>query len=418
MVGAGSRRICRSSRETTGRLQLKRSLAFRLAALVLTGGLAWTAIALTRAPDRTTELDYRVDSPYESVDWTWTQYKSGFHFHTTKSDGDNSLREMVDTAYGLGYHVYAATDHNVVTESWVGSHLPGAPEGKADKANFYFTQAEIDAMFAGEGRDGQAGLLGVPNSSEQSVKDHLNTFWTPWSNSEGATLESKIAHVDAMTGQPDPVMHINHPGRYYGGSNLMTGTTAANDPAKVARYVGLFEKYPDTLVGMEIVNKVDDGDSYSDRILWDNILEETMPARNVFGFSNDDAHETAAVGYDYNQFLMPELSEKAVYDTMKSGAWYSTALVAKRELGSDFKGDRTRPAPTISRITVDQKADSITITGANYDTIEWIADGKVVATGATIDLDQVGKDVDNYVRAQLKGDNGISFTNAFGVDLN
>ena len=115
---------------------------------------------------------------------------------------------------------------------------------------------------------------------------------------------------------------------------------------------------------------------------------------------------------------MPELSEKAVYDTMKSGAWYSTALVAKRELGSDFKGDRTRPAPTISRITVDQKADSITITGANYDTIEWIADGKVVATGATIDLDQVGKDVDNYVRAQLKGDNGISFTNAFGVDLN
>ena len=62
--------------------------------------------------------------------------------------------------------------------------------------------------------------------------------------------------------------------------------------------------------------------------------------------------------------------------------------------------------------------NSITITGANYDTIEWIADGKVVATGATIDLDQVGKDVDNYVRAQLKGDNGISFTNAFGVDLN
>lgn len=115
---------------------------------------------------------------------------------------------------------------------------------------------------------------------------------------------------------------------------------------------------------------------------------------------------------------MPELSEKAVYDTMKSGAFYSSALVAKRELGPDFKGDRWQPAPSISNIVVDQNADSITIEGADYNTIEWIADGKVIATGYTLDLDDVSAKVDNYVRAQLKGDNGITFTNAFAVEMN
>lgn len=187
---------------------------------------------------------------------------------------------------------------------------------------------------------------------------------------------------------------------------------------KVARYVDLFETYTgSSLVGMEIVNKVGDGDSYSDRILWDSILAETMPEVNVAGYANDDAHSTGAVGYDYNMFLMPELSEQAVHGTMQSGAWYSTALVAKRELGPDFKGDRTVAGPTISNIEVDQAADSITITGADYNRIEWVADGEVIATGETLMLDDHAAGIDNYVRAQLIGDNGISFTNAFGITI-
>lgn len=196
------------------------------------------------------------------------------------------------------------------------------------------------------------------------------------------------------------------------------GALAATDPVKVARYVDLFETYTgSSLVGMEIVNKVGDGDSYSDRILWDSILAETMPEVNVAGYANDDAHSTGAVGYDYNMFLMPELSEQAVHGTMQSGAWYSTALVAKRELGPDFKGDRTVAGPTISNIEVDQTADSITITGADYNRIEWVADGEVIATGETLMLDDHAAGIDNYVRAQLIGDNGISFTNAFGITI-
>lgn len=402
-------------------------MKLRFAAVTTVGAVALSLAFAPVASADTEGLDYKILSPYENVDWDWNQYKSGFHYHTTESDGGNSAREMISTAYDLGFNVYAMTDHNVTNDSWVGTYKKGAlKSGEEAKPNYYFTADEVQAMLDGEGRNGEPGLLGIPNSNEQSVKDHLNTFWADWNNTSDATLESKIAYNDAIENDGlDALSHINHAGRYYGGSNKKTGENgedlgaiAATDASKVARYVDLFETYDgQSLVGMEIVNKVSDSDSYSDRILWDSILSETMPEVNVSGYSNDDAHSTGAIGYDYNMFLMPELSEQSVHDTMQSGAWYSTALVAKRELGADFKGDRTLPAPTISNIEVDENADSITITGADYNTIEWVADGKVIATGETLDLDDHAADIDNYVRAQLKGDNGISFTNAFGVTV-
>lgn len=387
------------------------------------GSLVLTATpAIAQA--KTTDLDYRIDSPYASVDWNWLQYKAGFHNHTTESDGGNTATEMLETAYSLGFNVYAMTDHNFTNTTWDRTDTENA---QADP-NYYLTTERKIELNTGVGRNGGAGMIGTGYSNEQSRSDHLNTFWTNWNNPEGSTLESKIDYVDSLTAAPgelEPVQHINHPGRYYGGSNTKPGpdgedlgALAATDPEKVGRYVGLFRAYPDSLVGMEIVNKVSDKDSYSDRILWDSVLQETLPELNVWGYANDDAHSVGALGYDYNRLLLPSLSEAEVHAAVKSGAFYSTALVAKRELGSDFKGDRTKPAPTITNIAVDQNDDAITIEGNNYNRVEWIADGKVIATGETLDLDTVSADVDNYVRAQLIGDNGISFTNAFGLELN
>lgn len=395
-----------------------------LAAAAVAGALALATMPGV-AEATTTDIDYKITSPYASVDWDWAQYKAGFHNHTTESDGGNTARQMLEQAYALGFNVYAMTDHNFTNTTWDRTDTAKAQANP----EYYLTTERMVEMNTGADRNGLPGMIGTGDSNEQWIKDHLNTFWTPgYLNPAGSTLESKIATVDAMTGMDgafDPIMHINHPGRYYGGSNKKLGPNgedlgalAALDPAKVARYVELFRQYPDSLVGMEIVNKVGDGDSYSDRILWDEILAQTLPELNVWGYSNDDAHSVGALGYDYNLMLMPELSEKAVYDTMKSGAFYSSALVAKRELGPDFKGDRWQPAPSISNIVVDQNVDSITIEGADYNTIEWIADGKVIATGNTLDLDDVSAKVDNYVRAQLKGDNGITFTNAFAVEMN
>lgn len=395
-----------------------------LAAAAVAGALALATVPGV-AEAKTTDIDYKITSPYASVDWNWLQYKAGFHNHTTESDGGNTARQMLEQAYALGFNVYAMTDHNFTNTTWDRTDTAKAQANP----EYYLTTERMIEMNTGADRNGAPGMIGTGDSNEPSQRDHLNTFWTPgYNNKSGDTLESKIETVDKMTGQNgalDPIQHINHPGRYYGGSNTRLGDNgedlgalAATDPAKVKRYVDLFNAYPDSLVGMEVVNKVSDGDSYSDRILWDSVLAETMPERNVQGYSNDDAHSTGALGYDYNLMLMPALTKQDVYDSMKAGSFYSTALVAKRELGSSFKGDRWAPAPTISNIVVDQDADTITIESANYNTIEWIADGKVVATGNAVDLDDISANVDNYIRAQLVGDNGISFTNAFGVEMN
>lgn len=173
----------------------------------------------------------------------------------------------------------------------------------------------------------------------------------------------------------------------------------------------------DACVGMEIINKLD-GDSYSDRILWDNILMETMPeGRFVWGFSNDDTHSNEATGHSYNMMLMPTNNPVEVRKAMESGAFYASAHVAKREgyTITDHSIINDYQPPVITNIEVDQDEDTITIEGDLYHTIEWIADGKVIATGNTIDLNDYEGKVHSYIRAQLKGDEGISFTQPFGV---
>jgi uncharacterized protein YjdB len=98
---------------------------------------------------------------------------------------------------------------------------------------------------------------------------------------------------------------------------------------------------------------------------------------------------------------------------MEKGTFYAVARVAKRELGSDFIG--SGPTPAITNIAVDEAEDSITITGTNYNKVEWVADGKVIATGTAIDLDNYDDLISTYVRAQLEGAGGITFTQPFGV---
>lgn len=382
------------------------------------GALTLALGLLTAAPaEAATTYDYTVQNPYQSVDWSWTQYKAGLHNHTTESDGRNTVHEMITQAYELGFNIFPLTDHNVVNETWV---LPKAKKlSERDKPNYYPTKEQADAFNAGAGRDGAPGMIEVPGSAEQSLGNHVNTFFTE-TNLLASDLKHKISIIDAETSNPKPLQHINHPGRYYGGKNkevvdgVDKGKEAATNPRNVKRYVDIFQSGFSSLVGMEIINKKD-GDSYSDRILWDQILMQTMPERPVWGFSNDDAHSTDALGYSYNQFLLPSLDLESFHSAMQSGAFYSTALVAKRELGADFRGDRTVPGPVISNIAVDQAADTITITSPNATKVEWVADGEVIATGNTLQLDNVNNKVNNYVRAQVYNQNGISFTNPFGL---
>lgn len=385
---------------------LKKITATILAAAVLAGTFVTSVAA--QGQDGKGVLDFTIDSPYASVNWeTYGQYKADFHAHSNESDGSPQPADTVEEHYKKGFDILALTDHNVTNTTW---NRKDDPTGKG---RTYLTDERLEEITNGVGRDGR-GMVAIMNSDEQSMSDHLNTFFTPFNNEEGATLESNIAKTQELGG----ICHINHPGRYTGGKNTSgtAGEEASNNPETVKKYVDLFNKYS-ACVGMEIINKLD-GDSYSDRILWDNILKETMPeGRFVWAFSNDDTHSNSATGHSYNMMLLPSNTSTNVRAAMENGTFYASAKVAKREgyTVADIATIYNYQPPIITDIEVDQNEDTITIEGDLYHTIEWIADGEVIATGNTIDLNDYEDKVHSYVRAQLKGNEGISFTQPFGV---
>lgn len=392
-----------------GRKKVKiKMLRKTTAALMAAAVLAGTFVTGVSAEERSGVLDFTIDSPYASVDWgTYGQYKADFHAHSNESDGSPQPYETIEEHYRKGYDILALTDHNVCNTTW---NRKDDPTGKDRE---YLTDQRLSEITYGTDRDNR-GMVAIMNSDEQSVSDHLNTFFTPFNNEQGATLESNIAKTQELGG----ICHINHPGRYTGGKKTSgtAGEEASNNPETIKKYTDLFMKY-DAVVGMEIINKLD-GDSYSDRILWDNILKETMPeGRFVWGFSNDDTHSTAATGHSYNMMLLPSNNPENVRKSMENGTFYASAKVAKREgyTITDLSVINDYQPPIITNIQVDNDEDTITINGEYYNQVEWIADGKVIATGNTIDLNDHEGEINSYVRAQLKGDEGISFTQPFGV---
>lgn len=394
----------------------RRTVASLLMAAAMVGGsLPMQAFAAQAAAPAQYEKLYSITSPYAQVDWdSFGQYKADFHAHSTNSDGGVLTRDTVEDHYSKGYDILSMTDHNYLTTRW------------SETAKGAMTAEREAEIVAGVDRGGR-GMIDLYHTDEQSVVDHINSFFAAFNNTSGATMASTIAAVEELGG----ITQINHPGRYTGGKNGgAAGIAASNDPATVQKYVDLFLAY-DSCVGMEIVNKIDN-ESRSDRILWDNILEETMPeGRFVWGFSNDDTHSLDATGYSFNMMLLPELNQEETRTAMETGAFYAVSRVSRLDginatlpNGASMPGSGNastlylldQTTPSITDIAVDEEENAITITGADYDVIEWIADGQVIATGETLDLNDYEEEVGSYVRAQLKSDTGIAFTQPFGVE--
>jgi len=339
---------------------------------------------------------FRIVSPYSGIDWeNYGRYKAALHVHTTRSDGRNTLAEMVEEHYAQGFHILAITDHDVTNNDWV-------------SGTDALTQARYDEITTGVGRGGR-GMLRIPFTNEQSRGQHLNTFFTDFNNTRGATLRSNVEKTERLGG----LSHLNHPGRYTGGRIPgWIGVWLSNVRRAVRNYANLFMEFP-SLLGLEIVNRWD-RDSINDRILWDNILRETAPqGRLVWGFSNDDSHSVEGVGFSFNMFVMPANTLEDFRYAMIQGRFYAVARVARRELGRNFVG--SGPIPAIRNIIVDDDAVSITIIAEHYTGIDWIYGGNVIAQGNTIRVADYQGDIGSYVRANIIGPGGISFTQPFGI---
>lgn len=285
-------------------------------------------------------------NPYAEIDWnTINQYKSNFHTHTTQSNDPVShftTTYVVDKYHGAGYKILSLTDHDYCAYPW--TLFPQFKTGIAAR------NPETLGMLAVPGNE-----LSKDNTNSWSERtggqfNHHNDFFTGRQGQEFASLQESYAYTYALGG----MQIINHPGQYW---NLGTtySETAKDGPGWHATN---FKTYP-SLVGLEVYNQ---GDRRSnDRILWDQILDRTMPTRPVYGYSGDDTHNDEQLFRNYNFMLMEELTTEELKDAMRKGESYFCYEKA---------GSGEAKAPRITSIVVDEEAQTITIEADGF--IQWI----------------------------------------------
>ena len=296
-------------------------------------------------------------NPYKEIDWeTINQYKSNFHTHTLQSNDPTSnftTTYVVDKYHGADYKILSLTDHDYNTYPW--TMFPQFTPGYAAR------DPQTLGMLAVSGNE-----LSKDNTNSWSERtggqfNHHNDFFTGRQGQEFASLQESYAYTYALGGY----QIINHPGQYWDLATTYT-ETAKNGPGWHANN---FKTYP-SLVGLEVYNQ--GNRRPNDRILWDQILDRTMPSKAVFGYSGDDTHNDDQLFRNYNFMLMEDLTTEELKDAMVKGESYFCYEPAGSGLGK---------APRITSIVVDEENQTITVNANGL--VHWIYSTDMTSTAAS-----------------------------------
>lgn len=386
--------------------------------------------------------DYVIDSPYEDVVWSgdgaWGAYKGNLHTHSTVSDADTDFNEMIIDHYNQGYDFLAMTDHAITGRAWnvEPKHIPlYLYQYIIGNKTTKLTDEEFEGITTGTYPvDGEArgyGMTCITGGNELNgltiTKCHVNGMFLP-ENKGNNHLGFENDHEGAvkLADEAGGLSFINHPGDWLHSNR---GRDIVNDPENVHYFSNIILKY-DSCLGMEVFNERNHVTPY-DRELWDNILMECLPyGKNVIGFSNNDAHYHSHVDSSYSVFMMEENNVENIKKTMQSGAFFCVT----RELSGDEKiGPKESfdvrysevPVPAFTEVSVD--GHKVTVKAKNCNTIQWIANGNIIAsqtleqtedeTTYVIDLDTIeGAEDFMYVRCELFGEGGCTLTQALVID--
>lgn len=381
-------------------------------------------------------MSYKITNVYEAVadllKSDENHYKTNLHTHSTYSDANNTMTDMIKAFYDKDFDILAFAEHGILGKPWneEPTHIPFFNfqyiwHGKRS----YLTEEQYKAIKAGtyktqtNTRTKKRGMQDVPGAIECNMftimKNHVNGYFTDNAYEGVQGLEFDYEIPLQLIEKSGGISHINHP------TDLLQAKKhpdCADIPENIAYFADLLMRYKSCL-GIEVLNMYDIPNR-SDRILWDNLLKTLIPhGRTVFGFANSDAHEITQVDTAFMDFILPEYSLQTLRNAMETGAFFAAARYAKNELGENFEGKGE--LPQVINIKVDDEADTIAITAKHCSAIEWIADGKIIRRDAEnsdgemtskIFLNDHSKDISCYVRAQLKGRGGICMTQAFICD--
>ncbi|WP_461075788.1 histidinol-phosphatase [Spirosoma flavus] len=284
-------------------------------------------------------------------------YKGNLHTHSLWSDGDDYPEMIMDWYKANGYQFVGLSDHNIIqdVEKWV--NVPRQPDrrrtfdrylrtfgpdwvkyqrGQNDSLKVRLKQlSEYRSYFEEPGKfliikseEVSTGYQGKP--IHMNVTNVQNLIRPQPGNSVAEVMQNNIDLVVAQrrhTRQP-MFPHINHPNFYW--------AIKAQDLMQL-RYERFFEVFN----GHPLVNNYGDSTREGTESMWDKInghfLRQGRPL--MYGLSNDDSHHYYFFGPTFSNsgrgWVMvdaPELTPRALIESMEAGRFYATSGVTLKQL--------------------------------------------------------------------------------------
>ncbi len=401
--------------------------------------------------------EYIIDNPYENIKWDeWKAYKTQLHCHTNASDGFLPVEEFVQMHYDLDYDIVALTDHGTLNRGWndIPETVPLMRVIKAERTNnnapiIPLTDEEYNAYIDGshdsESRSHSNGMIDIPLGNELNMATpfadcHLTGYFAEYGQGlAGVYGDYETPSKGVM--EAGGISMLSHVGEYvYPDKDTENWVGMPVDDYYATKFARLFMDYEGSSVGMGI-NSATDAHTRCDRILYDQILQKTIPNGVVpWSFSFSDSHNKNAINDAYTMHYMPELTEDAFRASMENGELFSISHYSN---GVELNGMEEMPGfdeqavydsksylldntPMVTRVTVDEENDTITIEGTNFDEITWVSNTNVILresniTSGTATLDLHSSDLLDepylYVRFYITGENGICYSQPFVLNV-
>lgn len=399
--------------------------------------------------------NYVIDNPYEDVDWdSWKAYKTQLHSHTNASDAYPTIHEYVQEHYDLDYDIVALTDHGTINWGWnkepetvplmrlikyERTHMDDIIPLTDEEYNSY-----INGTAASTRRTHQNGMLDVPLGIELNMATpisdcHLTGYFADYGQGYAGVYgdyETPAREVKKRGG----ITMLSHVGEFLypiGFEDTADHAGQLNDEYYANKFARIFMENPGSCVGMG-VNSADDQFTRCDRILYDQILQKTIPNGVLpWAFCFADSHKIEVMDISYTMMYMKDLSIEEFRRCMEKGEFFS---VSRYSNGIELNGMKEwpefdvnkvdtylkNPMPMITKVTVDQENDTISVEGTNFDRITWVSDTNVIKREENIKdgkatLDLHASDLLNepnlYVRFYVTGSDGICYSQPFVLNV-